>query len=45
MECNGYLKNEIGLPVAERRWWDTYKAAQRRIEVPKRWVKPKKYSV
>ncbi len=42
MECNGYLKDEIGLPIESRRWWDPNKGAQRRIEVPKRWVKPKK---
>ena len=42
MECNGYLKDEIGLPIESRRWWNTYKGVQRRIEVPKRWVKPKK---
>ena len=42
MECNGYLKDEIGLPIESRRWWDTYKGAQRSIEVPKRWLKPKK---
>ena len=42
MECNGYLKDEIDLPIESRRRWDMYKGAHRRIEVPKRWVKPKK---
>lgn len=42
MECDEYLKVEVGLPTTERRWWDTYKGMQRRIEVPKRWVKSKK---
>lgn len=28
MECNGYLKDEIGLPIESRRWWDTYKGAK-----------------
>ena len=42
MECNGYLKDELGLPIEYRRWWETYKGAQRRIEVPKRWVNQRK---
>lgn len=40
--CDGYLRDEIGLPVAERRWWDTYKGRQSHMEVPKKWVKSKK---
>ena len=40
-ECDGYLRDEIGLPVEERRWWDTYKGNQRHLEVPKKWVKNK----
>ena len=41
-ECDEYLKDEIGLPIESRRWWDKYKGSQRRIEVPKKWVKTKK---
>jgi hypothetical protein len=41
-ECDGYLIDEIGLPVESRRWWDIYKDRQRHLEVPKKWVKTKK---
>ena len=27
MECDGCLRDEIGLPIESRRWWDTYKGA------------------
>jgi hypothetical protein len=42
MECNEHLKDEIGLPVPERRWWDTYRGAKRSLKIPEKWIKIKK---